>query len=105
MKKLIALLIVLTFVIWIPSSVLAKKDVDNQVDQQNASQYCKANNNMGYSSLGRCVRLYVACNEHGNTEAVCICKTYQEEDPPGFYTEYNNLGECISFQRDGYVHE
>lgn len=105
MKKLIALLIVLAFVIWIPGSVVAKKDVDNQVDQQNASQYCKANDNMGYNSLGRCVRVYMACNGPGNTEAVCICRTYQDEDPTGFYTEYNNLGECIGFQRDGYVHE
>ena len=105
MKKLIALLIVLAFVIWIPSSVVAKKDVDNQVDQQNASQYCDANNNMGYNSLGRCVRVYMACNGPGNTEAVCICRTYQDENPTGFYTEYNSLGECINFQRHGYVFE
>ena len=101
MKKSIGLLIALAFVIWIPGSVVAKKDVD----QQNASQYCKANDNMGYNNLGRCVRVYMACNGPGNTEAVCICKTYQHEDPEGFYTEYNNLGECISFHRDGYVHE
>ena len=105
MKKFIALLIVLAFVIWIPGSVVAKKDVDHQADQQTAAQYCKANNNMGYNSLGRCVRVYMACNGPGNTEAVCICRTFQDESPTDFYTEYNNLGECINYQRHGYVFE
>jgi len=105
MKKLIGLLIVLAFVIWIPGSAVAEKDVDNQVDPQNAAQYCEANDNMGYNSLGRCVRVYMACHGPGNTEAVCICRTYQDENPTEFYDAYNNLGECISFQRDGYVHE
>ena len=105
MKKLIALLIVLTFVIWIPGSVVAKKDVENQAEQLNASQYCKANDNMGFNSLGRCVRLYMACNGPGNTEALCICRTFQNEEPTEFYTEYNNLGECINYQRHGYVFE
>ena len=99
MKKFIALLIVLTFVIGIPGAVVAK------VDQENANQFCKANNNMGYNNLGRCVRVYTACYRPGNMEAVCVCETYQSEDSTGFYTEYNNLAECISFQRDGYVHE
>lgn len=105
MKKLIALLIVLTFVFCIPGSGVAKKEVKNQADEQNAMQYCEANGNMGFNSLGRCVRLYMACNGPGNTEAVCICKTFQDEEPTEFYTEYNNLDECISFHRDGYVHE
>ena len=105
MKKLIGLLIVLAFVIWIPGSVVAKMDVDNQVAQQNASQYCKANDNMGYNSLGRCVRVYMVCSGPGNMEAACICRAYQDEDPTGFFTEYNNQEECVSFHRDGYVHE
>ena len=79
MKKIIALLIVLTFVIGIPGAVVAK------VDQENASQFCKANDNMGYNNLGRCVRVYTACYGPGNTEAVCVCKTYQSEDSTGFY--------------------
>ena len=104
MKKLMALSIVLAFVIWIPGSVVAKKVVDNQGEQQNASQYCEANGNMGYDSLGRCVRVYMACYGPGNTEAVCICTKHQNEDPIGFYTEsgFNNLDECINFQRHGY---
>jgi hypothetical protein len=107
MKKLIALLIVLAFVIWIPGSVVAKKDVKQQVDQENAVQYCEANDNMGYNSLGRCVRVYMACYGPGNTEAVCICTKHQNEDPIGFYNEsgFNNLDECINFQRHGYVFE
>ena len=105
MKKLIALLIALAFVIGIPGSVIAEKDVDKQVDQQNASQYCTANDNMGYNNLGRCVRVYMACNGPGIMEAACICRIYQDEDPTGFFTEYNNQEECISYHRDGYVHE
>ena len=105
MKKLIALLIVLAFVIWIPGSVVARKDVKNQVEQQNAAQYCEANDNMGYDSLARCVRVYMACNGPGNTGAVCICRQYQDNDPKGFYDAFNNFDECINFQRHGYVFE
>ena len=85
MKRLIALLIVLAFVIWIPGSVVAKKDDNNQANQQNAAQYCKANDNLGYDSLGRCVRLVMACNGPGNTEAICTCRIFQDENPEGFY--------------------
>jgi hypothetical protein len=107
MKKLIALLIVLAFVIWIPGFVVAKKDknVENKVDQQSASQFCEANDNMGYNSMGRCVRVYMACYGPGNTEAVCICRNFQNESPTAFYTEFNNLNECINFERQGYVFE
>lgn len=107
MKKLIALLIVLTFVIWIPGSVVAKKVVKNQVEEQNAAQFCEANGNMGFNSLGRCVRVYMACNGPGNTGAVCLCRQLQNNNPQVFYNEsgFNNLDECINFQRNGYVFE
>jgi hypothetical protein len=107
MKKALALLLVLAFVIWIPGSVVAKKDKDfeSQADEQSASQFCDANHNMGYNSKGRCVRVYMACYGPGNTEAVCVCRNYQNESPTAFFTNFNNLNECINFERQGYVFE
>ena len=99
MKRLTALIIMLIFVAVIPVAVFA-----NDV-QQNASQWCTANDDLGYKNHGTCVSIVKACEEPGNTGPVCSCKEYLNFDPTGFYNEYNSLDECVDHLRLGYIPE
>ena len=98
MKTLLALMIMLTLAVCIPVPVLA-----NDGDYKNASEWCMANDNLGYSSHGQCVRYVMACYGRGNTGPLCACRDYLNNNPVGFYEEYNNLGECVSHLRHGFV--
>ena len=100
MKRLIALMIMLTFVVGVPSAVFA-----NGEDIKNASQWCTANDDLNLKNHGSCVSLVRACEGPGNTGPVCSCKEFLYRIPSAFYTEYNNLGECISHFQQGYVAE
>src|SRR4030042_2349884 len=95
MKTPLSLMIMLVLAICLSTPVLA--------NAENDSQWCKANDNLGYSSHGQCVRYVKACNEPGNTGPLCACRTYLNNDPEGFYVEYNNLGEWISHLQDGFI--
>jgi hypothetical protein len=100
MKKLIVLAIIMAFIAGIPSAALA-----NGVDIKNISQWCKANDDWGYSSHGKCVSMYASCNAPDNEGPVCACKDALAADPDTFYIEYNNLGDCISVLKNGYITE
>jgi hypothetical protein len=71
----------------------------------NASQFCKANGELGYSSHGKCVSILLGAYERDENGPVYFCKEFLNNDPEGFYTEYNNIGECISHLVNGYVSE
>lgn len=92
MKKLIVLTVLLAFVVGSPVTVLA-----NGSEIKNASQYCKANNDLGFSNHGKCVSLLMA-----QDGPVKICKEMLNTNPGEFYETYNNLGGCISHIRLGY---
>jgi len=98
MKRLFALTMVLVFVVGIPFSVLA-----NDGEYRNVSQFCTANDDLGYSSHGQCVSYLRACYGPGNSGPMCVCRDYLNSDPQGFYDMYNNLRACISHLRHGYV--
>ena len=98
MKTLLVLTIMLVFLVGTTISVLA---IDG--DYKNASQFCKANDDLDYSSHGQCVRFVMACYERGNTGPLCACRGFLAYDPTGFYDQYNNLGECVSHLRHGFV--
>jgi hypothetical protein len=99
MKRLIALVVVLVVVLGASFIAVANND-----DYKNASQFCEANEDLGVSH-GKCVSTVNACFRDGNTGPVCICKFFLYALPDDFYTEFNNLGECISYIRHGYVFE
>lgn len=98
MKTSVAFIIMLVLVVGISGPVLA---IDGEY--KNASQWCKANGDLGYSNHGQCVRFVRVCYEHGNNGPVCTCKAFLNSDPEAFYDEYNNLGECVSHIRFGFV--
>jgi hypothetical protein len=114
MKKSVAFIVLLLFVIGIPATSLAlllfvigipATSLAINGEYSNAAQNCKANDNLGYSSLGKCISVLRACDGLGNTEAVCTCKEFLNSAPVGFFDTYNNTAECINFQRHGYVFE
>jgi hypothetical protein len=98
MKTSLGFVMLLVLVVGISAPVLA---IDGEF--KNASQWCKANNDLDYSNHGQCVRSVTACYGRGNSGPVCACKDYLDNDPDGFYVEYNNLGECVSHLRQGFV--
>jgi len=98
MKRLSVLMVMLAFITMIPSAILA-----NDVEYNNASQWCTANDDLTLQSHGKCVSLVRSCEGPGNTGPVCSCKEFQSLNPEDFYTEYNSLGECISHLRVGYI--
>ena len=100
MKRLILIFMMLAFMAGFPTSLLANSD-----GYQNASQFCKANDNLSYKNHGLCVSIANNCYKGGNKEALCLCKTFLSGDPEEFYSEYNNLGECINHIELGYVTE
>ena len=95
MKKLIALTALLAFIVGTSVCVLANDD-----ESTNASNFCKANEDLGYINHGQCVSVLMAPDGPVKT-----CKQLLNDDPEEFYDEYNNLGECISHTQDGYVSE
>lgn len=97
MIKHLAVAIILAFVVCTPGMLFADSEY------KNASEWCKANDELGYKKHGQCVSFVTLCYERGNTGPVCACKEYMNNTPVGFYVEYNNLGECISHLRQGYV--
>ncbi len=99
MKKLFVLTVLLLFVIGLPGATLANGLYSN------AAQSCKDNDNWGYSSFGKCVSILRACEGPGNTDAVCTCKVFLDTAPSAFFVAYNNMGECINYERFGYVFE
>ena len=100
MKKSIALTIILAFIVGLPVAVLANYD-----GYQNASQWCTAKDDLGLRNHGACVSFLRACEGPGNTGPLCACRELLDSNPSGFYDGYNNLGECVSHLRDGYVVE
>jgi hypothetical protein len=102
MKRLIALSILLVFVIGTPMLLFAKKE---KGEDKTYAQFCMANGNLGYRSLGECVAVLSSCNRPGNTGPECACEEFLNNDPQGFYVEYNSFAECISHLRDGFVSE
>lgn len=98
MKTSLAFIMMLVLVVGISAPVLA---IDGEF--KNASQWCKANDDLGYASHGQCVRFFRACYEPGNTGPLCVCRDYFDNDPTGFNDVYNNLGECVSHLRQGFV--
>ena len=70
----------------------------------NASQFCKANGELGYASHGKCVSILGAYERDENGPAY-FCKEFSNNSPESFYTEYNNMGECVSHLVNGYVSE
>jgi len=98
MKRLITLMIMLAFIAVVPSTVFA-----NGAVYKNVSQWCTANDDLNMNNHGSCVKFMKACEEQGNNGPVCSCKELQDSNPTGFYEEYNNLGECISHLRLGYI--
>ncbi len=106
MKKLLILMILFAFVVGVPGSVLAKKKKDKEdIKLTSASQFCEANGNLGYSSLGDCIDIFLTTYGPGNSGPVGVCKEFLNKDPEQFYERYNNLDECVNFLRTGYVHE
>ena len=79
MKKLILLTIVIAFVVGGPGLVFA-----NGVEPENASKYCKANDDLDYKNHGQCVSSFKKCYTPGNTGPVCVCKEHLGNDPTGF---------------------
>ncbi len=98
MKTSLAFIIMLVLVVGISVPVLA---IDGEY--KNASQWCKANDDLGYRNHGQCVRSFTACYGRGNTGPLCACKDYLDSNPGGFHEEYNNLGECVSHLWHGFV--
>lgn len=101
MKRLVVLTVLMTVVVGIPISILAKKDGS----RGGAAQFCKANNNLGYEDLGQCVSIFRAHYGPGNSGPVGVCKEFVYNAPKAFYENYNSLDDCISHLRNGYVVE
>ena len=93
MKKLIVLTILLAFVVGVPGTALAGGN-------ENVSQFCKANNDLGFSNHGKCVSSLM-----GPDGAAMICKQILNADPDEFYGDYNNLEGCINHIQLGYITE
>ncbi len=98
MKRTLAFTIILVLAVGIPVTVLA-----GDPEYKNASSWCTANDDLGYSSHGQCVKFVIACCESGTTGALYACGGLLANNPKGFYDEYNNLDECISHLKDGFV--
>ncbi len=102
MKRFAILTILLVVFVGIPLSTLGKSGND---ESGSAAQFCKANDNLGYSSLGQCINIFKTSYSPGNSGPVGVCKEFLNKDPEQFYDSYNNLDECVNFLRTGYVHE
>jgi hypothetical protein len=98
MKRLLAFTIMLVLAIVIPATVLA-----GDAEYKNASPWCTANDDLGSSSHGQCVKFVIACYASGSTGALYACGDLLANNPKGFYDEYNNLDECVSHLRHGFV--
>jgi len=97
MKKAILLTVLLAFVFTLPAAALA--------ELTNASEFCAANDDLGFRNHGQCVSSITSCYGPGGEGAGCACKQFMSNDPTGFYTEYNNLDECINHLQYGFVKE
>ena len=100
MKKLTVFAMFLSLVVAFAAATLA-----NDLGPKYAEQFCAANDDLGFSNHGKCVALIATCYGPRGEKAICVCKEFLAEDPSGFYTEYNNLGECVNHLQNGYVFE
>jgi hypothetical protein len=98
MKTSVAFIIILLLIVGISLPVLA---IDGEY--QNASQWCTANDDLDYGNHGQCVKSVMGYYTSGGTGALYACKDLHANNPKGFYDEYNNLNECISHLRHGFV--
>jgi hypothetical protein len=98
MKKLILLTLLMAFIVGLPITTFAKNDAFI-----NPSQWCTANDDLGLSSHGACVKYLMACKGPGDTGPLCGCRELLDFSPQGFYGEYNNLAECVNHLKYGYV--
>jgi len=97
---MILLTVLFMFFFSLPYTIYANDD-----EYKSMSQFCKANNDLGYASHGKCVSVMMICENFENDGPVCTCKTFLNNDPTGFYEMYNSIGECINFLDVGYVEE
>ncbi len=102
MKKLVVLTMVVALFIGIPFCVFAQ--VLPIVEPRDASKWCKqiAADDPAlfagvFRNLGECVSGLQACNEYGNTPAVCYCRQVRILVPDAF----QGLGQCIDYYREG----
>ena len=102
MKRFILLTIVIAFIVGSPVSILAN---NSTIDPQEASKFCKANDDFDYNNHGQCVRYYVTCYGPGNSGPVCVCQGFMDSSPNVFFDAYNNFGECVSHLRRGFIPE
>ena len=100
MKKMIVFMLLLAFVAGFQVTVLA-----NNGEIQNPSEWCTAKEDLGLRNHGACVSYLRACEGPGNTQPLCACKELLNVDPESFFDGYNNLGECVSHLRNGFVSE
>lgn len=100
MKRLIVFTMMMAFIFGV-SGVLFAGDGDIE----NASQWCTANDDLGYSNHGTCVKFIMSSKGPGDIGSVIACKELLDYSPQIFYDKYNNLTECVSHLQDGYVVE